>query len=56
MSYPEEYPELRHYPLHGSLDQAARLADLSRNATLQGLVSHFATRDEAASTLYAMAR
>ena len=56
MSYPEEYYELRRYPLDGPLGQTARLADLWRNASQEGLVGHVATRDEAAITLDAMER
>ena len=56
MSYPEEYCELRHYQLDGPLGQIARLADLCRNATQEGLVGHVATREEAAATLDAMER
>ena len=54
MSYPEEYPELRCYPLDGTLGQTARLADLWRNAPQDGLVGHVATKEEAATTLAAM--
>ena len=56
MNYPEEYSELRQYPLSGALGQTARMADLWRNVPAQGLVSHVATRAEAATTLEAMER
>ena len=56
MNYPEEYSELRQYPLSGALGQTARMADLWSNVPAQGLVSHVATRAEAATTLEAMER
>ena len=56
MNYPEEYSELRQYQLSGALGQTARMADLWRNVRAQGLVSHVATRAEAATTMEATER
>ena len=56
MSYPLDYSELRHFPLHGSLALTARLDDMWRNAPQQDLAIHVATREKAATILDPMSR